>query len=359
MSRFIRQFLTLYLFVLLLLLLAVSFSITFYTTTPLSDALLASVTHRMPLIIYVAVFTLVISFIFYTVIGFFQRQRIKRMEKSMADLLDGRYSSKRLNKMANSNKIQVSSKLDFYTAELSRKLITMSKEVLMAKEEQTQVSKETREEIVEAERRRIARELHDSVSQQLFASSMILSAINEQVAATDPDNRLAPQLVNVEKIVNESQSEMRALLLHLRPVKLNDKKLKEGIEQLLEELQTKIKKSIKYDIEDIALPMSTEDNLFRIVQELLSNVLRHSKADELEVYLKKVNERVHLRVIDDGVGFDMNKEHSGSYGLPNIKERIAGLGGNVKIISFPNQGTSVDISVPVDLEEKHDKNNID
>ena len=200
---------------------------------------------------------------------------------------------------------------------------------------------------MEKERHRIARELHDSVSQQLFASSMMLSALNQQTENI-PD-AIQKQLQTIESITNESQLEMRALLLHLRPVKLNEKTLKQGIEQLLKELSTKVNMAIVYEIEDVSLPVSVEDNLFRVIQELLSNVLRHSKASEVEVYLKKMGQQIQLRIIDDGVGFDMKNQKSGNYGLQNIRERINGLGGHVKLISFKQQGTSVEIIIPISI----------
>ena len=207
--------------------------------------------------------------------------------------------------------------------------------------------KQTKEEILEVERHRLARELHDSVSQQLFAAMMMLSALNEQAQKMELPLPQQKQLQMVSDIINASQSEMRALLLHLRPVSLEGKSLKMGIEQLLNELQSKIKIKLKWEAEEISLAPTIEDQLFRIVQELLSNTLRHAKAEELEVYLHKVGQNVLLRVIDDGVGFDTSEQNAGSYGLMNIKERVASVGGTCKIISFKGQGTSVEIKIPI------------
>ncbi|WP_256864650.1 sensor histidine kinase [Marinilactibacillus piezotolerans] len=241
--------------------------------------------------------------------------------------------------------LQVNKEIDRQFIQLHEKLMGMAEEAISASQRSTQLNNETKVEILEQERHRIARELHDSVSQQLFAASMMLSAVNQQYDQIE--DQLKTQLNLIEKIINDSQTEMRALLLHLRPVKLDGKTLKQGIEQLLKELCTKINTDIKFEIENVRLADGIEDHLFRIVQELLSNVLRHAKADELEVYLKTVRETVLLRVIDDGIGFDMSEKKSGSYGLENIRERINGIGGNVKIISFPEKGTSIEISIPI------------
>lgn len=207
----------------------------------------------------------------------------------------------------------------------------------------------SKEEILESERHRLARELHDSVSQQLFAAMMMLAALNEQAENMDLTEKQRKQLILVADVVNAAQSEMRALLLHLRPVSLEEKTLKQGIEQLLQELQTKVNIRLKWEIEEFAIPVQIEDQLFRVVQELLSNTLRHAKSSELEVFLREVDQNVLLRVIDDGIGFDVALQgtKAGSYGLLNIRERVTGVGGSLKIISFPKQGTSVEVKIPL------------
>lgn len=209
------------------------------------------------------------------------------------------------------------------------------------------VGNETKEEIIEKERQRIARELHDSVSQQLFASMMLLSAINES-AGKGLSPALQKQLSKVEEIINNAQTEMRALLLHLRPVELADKSLKEGILQLLQELKPKIPQEVVWELEEIDLDSGIEDHLFRIVQEAISNTLRHAKASRFEIFLGEVDQVVELKISDDGKGFDVEgPKKVGSYGLTNMQERISSLGGSFKIISLSNQGTVIDIKIPI------------
>ena len=91
-------------------------------------------------------------------------------------------------------------------------------------------------------------------------------------------------LLQTEKIVQQAQLEMRALLLHLRPAALHDKTLKEGLEELLIELQEKVFFTIRYRLEDVPLSKGAEDHLFRIAQETLSNTLRHANATEVVYY---------------------------------------------------------------------------
>ncbi|WEV60351.1 sensor histidine kinase [Streptococcaceae bacterium ESL0729] len=208
-------------------------------------------------------------------------------------------------------------------------------------------------DIVTEERKRISRELHDSVSQQLFAATMILSGV---VSNKNLDTeQMTTQARLVLKILHEAQNEMRALLLHLRPVELNGKSLIDGITSLVDELQAKISGKISwvYDT-NIKLSKTVEDNIFRIMQELLSNALRHSKAQNIDISLLASGRSVILRVEDDGVGFDTKETKTASYGLKNIRERSVLLGGDVKIVSAPNQGTSIEIRIPQNEHKSSD-----
>ena len=236
---------------------------------------------------------------------------------------------------------------DFYeqTAALSERLEKLSLEVQQLGSKPQFLGTETKEQVIEQERRRIARELHDSVSQQLFAAMMMISALNER--ADKFDEKEQKQLKMIEHVLSQAQSEMRALLLHLRPISLESKSLKSGIEGLLIELQTKVQMKIHWDIEDVKLPEGVEDHLFRIAQELLSNTLRHSHATTLEVYLRQLDSTVLFKIEDNGVGFNSEEILPGSYGINNMKERVQGLGGQVRIVSFPNQGTTIEIKIPL------------
>ena len=227
------------------------------------------------------------------------------------------------------------------------KLVQLSRDLQDFAASPTFVGEETKEEIIETERHRIARELHDSVSEQLFAGTMMLSAIKdqEQVEIAEP---IRQQIIRVDKVIATAQIEMRALLLHLRPIGLEDRSLKQGIEQLLLELQTKIPTTIVWDLADVRLESGIEDHLFRIVQEAISNTLRHARANRLEVYLQVDESSAQLKIVDDGLGFDMDKaDKVGSYGLRNIRERVTNLGGECKILSMTGKGTVLDISLPI------------
>jgi len=301
---------------------------------------------NVPLLIYVLLFSLVTAILIFSYVKIYERRKAKRIEEALKMLNEGQYRADIfLNMFSDETPVQINEDIDREILKLHEKMMLISEEAVSSAQQASTISEESKEEILEEERHRIARELHDSVSQQLFAAAMLLSTVQSE--ADELPAALHKQVDTISGIIGDAQSEMRALLLHLRPVKLDGKSLKQGVEQLLNELKSKVPITITHDIADIVLTEVIEDHLFRIIQELLSNVLRHSQASELEVYLKKSEDYYQLRIIDDGDGFDMEEKQNSGFGLRNIRERIAGLGGNVRIISFPDQGTSVEVRIPL------------
>ncbi|MBO8164625.1 MAG: sensor histidine kinase [Brevibacillus sp.] len=217
------------------------------------------------------------------------------------------------------------------------------------------LGEQVRQAAVLEERQRLARELHDAVSQQLFAIAMSMAAIKRMID-TNP-LRAAQQIELVEEMAAAAQAEMRALLLHLRPATLQDKSLREAVVELLEELKQKHPLDIAWEIEEMPeLPSGIEDHLFRILQEALSNSLRHARAKKIEVKLFVLNkEQVRLRIADDGVGFDPDGEKMTSYGLISMQERVTELGGTLDVYTAIGKGTQIEVIVPLVTEEKGKK----
>lgn len=225
---------------------------------------------------------------------------------------------------------------------LSRKMQQLTNN--LQKTENTYIA--SSQEIVKKERKRIARDLHDTVSQELFASSMILSGVSHNLDQLEK-KQLQTQLLAIEDMLNNAQNDLRVLLLHLRPTELEGKTLSEGLAMILRELTDKSNIEVVYkeDIEE--LPKTIESNFFRIAQEFISNTLKHAKASRLEVYLYQTSSKVQLKMIDDGIGFDMDVVRDLSYGLKNIEDRVNDLAGTVKFLSAENKGVVMDIHVPI------------
>lgn len=237
-------------------------------------------------------------------------------------------------------------------SQTSELIDTQRKSLQRLSNERAEAHDKVIQERIIAERQRLARELHDSVSQQLFAASMLLSALTES-------NENQEGLKQVEKVVQQAQLEMRALLLHLRPVALHNKTLAQGLEELIIELQQKVYFHIEYELEEMTLTKAEEDHLFRIAQEALSNTLRHAKASEVELLLVARDGLAILRIQDNGLGFNIENDKSTSYGLQNIAERAVEIGCMYKIVSVPDEGTIVEVKVPLHKEVELDDSSTD
>lgn len=210
-----------------------------------------------------------------------------------------------------------------------------------------QLTEQAKQGAIIEERQRLARELHDAVSQQLFAISMTTAAL-KRLFSLDPE-KARKQIERVEEMAAAAQSEMRALLLHLRPVHLEGKSLKQGVEDLLQELQSEHALNFTWTIEDLPdMPKGIEDHLFRILQEALSNTLRHSQAEQVDVKLSVIRQHARLKVTDNGIGFTAEEEQkASSYGMVLMRERVAEVGGVLNVSSAPGQGTMIEVTVPL------------
>lgn len=293
---------------------------------------------EVPLGFWLAAVPIALGWSFSGWIYHIARSREKAVERSLGQLAEENPhpSTKGLSRKLKRSVADISEVLDTQKRSLQR----------MTDQRAEDQDKLIQERLIE-ERQRLARELHDSVSQQLFAASMLLSALTEQPKAEAEQK----PLLQVEKMVQQAQLEMRALLLHLRPAALNSKTLREGLEELLVELQQKVTFAIRYRLEDVPLSKGAEDHLFRIAQETLSNTLRHAQATEVDVLFISRDDLAIFRVQDNGVGFRELPERGGSYGMQNIKERAVEIGGVCKIVSVPSQGTIVEVKLPIRKEE--------
>lgn len=332
------------------LLLLVFFSICYLFVFPPENwgALWEKELMDVPFVLFITSVDITLGILIGYLSGFSWKKQIRSMEQALHTMDKMEYRP--VEPIGSTEELQ---SLSYKMIQLQNQLVEqtkLSQKLVKEKAEDQEVKVQS---IIIAERNRLARELHDSVSQQLFAASMLLSAINETRPKTnDHESR---QLQLVEETIHQSQLEMRALLLHLRPAALKGKSLKTGIIELLQELQQKVSLEIEWKLEDIDLDKGMEDHLFRILQESVSNTLRHAKASSLQVQLIQRESFVILRIIDDGVGFNIDKRKAGSYGLQNMHERAAEIGGVLKLISLENKGTRLEVKVPI-LEGEEDIN---
>lgn len=195
------------------------------------------------------------------------------------------------------------------------------------------------------ERNRLARDLHDSVKQQLFATSMQLGAATS-LFESEP-KAAKGHLETAVRLANQAQKELTGLIHELRPVALEGKRLSDALQLYLDDWsnQTHIDATLTVKNEQ-PLPLDVEQTLFRIAQEALANVARHSQATSVQLDLRWEQGRVQMRIADDGIGFDQSVTPSG-VGLNSMNERLAMINGRLQLNSRPQNGTTLQADVPL------------
>ncbi|WP_229720350.1 HAMP domain-containing sensor histidine kinase [Oceanobacillus neutriphilus] len=191
------------------------------------------------------------------------------------------------------------------------------------------------------ERNRLARELHDSVKQQLFATSIWL---NTSRFLIETNVQLSKEhLLKAEKLLHQTRAELSALILELRPVVLEGKDLSHALADYIAmwQEQTAIDAKLKLTGEK-QIPPIFEEAYFRIIQEALNNVARHSEASQVNIHLD-CDEEVTLIIEDNGLGFDINTEKQRGVGLSSMSERIHTLKGEIDIKSSPGNGVKITV----------------
>jgi signal transduction histidine kinase len=203
----------------------------------------------------------------------------------------------------------------------------------------------TERQLAEAsERARIARELHDAISQDLFSLRLLAGGLRKALPADSP---LAPQIQTMEQTATGTMNEMEALLLELRPVALADAGLVAALEDLCHAYRERLGVTVDADLELVQLTPAAEHAVLRVVQEALANAVKHAQPTRIRMRVRHHDGQVAVTVSDDGGGFDVARaERRHGLGLQLMRERVAELGGTFQLDSEPGQGTSVRILLP-------------
>ncbi|WP_438347260.1 histidine kinase [Paenibacillus sp. FA6] len=201
------------------------------------------------------------------------------------------------------------------------------------------------ENAVIEERRRMARDLHDTVSQQLFAIHMSASALPKVLVQNEEQGKLVlSQLIEMSHM---AQKQMRALIAQLRPVELEGKSLAEALEKWFPDYcrQNGLKGMKELEMQG-NMSEAIEHQLFLIIQEAMANIVKHAHAGLVSMSLREGTHQVVLSLSDDGRGFNGGVQKQGSYGLMTMRERAEKLGGQVEIISKEGAGTTIRVHIP-------------
>jgi len=193
------------------------------------------------------------------------------------------------------------------------------------------------------ERDRLARELHDAVTQTLFSASVIAKAV-PGIWQKDPDVGRT-YLEQLPELLQGALAEMRILLLELRPDALRDQTMGQLLEMLVEAARARSGAIVTLKVEDDRpLPEDVTMALHRIAQESLNNVAKHAGASEINVRLICSPDEVMLHIADDGCGFDLETIPPGHLGVGIMRERAQKIGATFQVVSKPGDGTIVIVS---------------
>jgi ligand-binding sensor domain-containing protein/signal transduction histidine kinase len=201
------------------------------------------------------------------------------------------------------------------------------------------------------ERNRLARDLHDSAKQKAFAALAQLGAVRSMITR-DP-NKAKSHLNEVEDLVYEVIQELTFLIQEMYPIALQEKGLTAVLFEYLYEWENRnnIRVHLSANHEQ-RLPLEIEQALYRITQESLANVARHSCANQMTIELSYSAETVEMVISDDGCGFNLDQKPAG-VGLRTMQERAIMIGGSLKIETTPGGGTRIRVSVPIQKQESH------
>ena len=198
------------------------------------------------------------------------------------------------------------------------------------------------------ERQRLARELHDSVSQALYAIGLGAHTAREAIAS-DSEQALA-SIDYVLALAEAGLAEMRALIFELRPESLEIEGLVAALTKQVAVLRTRYKLNVEADLgEEPDLSMEMKHALYRIAQEALHNIVKHARASLVVLRLARQANEIILQVRDNGRGFDQAGHFPGHLGLRSMHERVSKMGGTLTIESVPGQGTCVGVRMPIVL----------
>jgi signal transduction histidine kinase len=238
-----------------------------------------------------------------------------------------------------------------------RLALTFGNQVAIALEN-ARLYREVQLTAVREERSRLARDLHDSVTQSLYSLTLFAEAARQMMAEAE-DRALAHLLRRIGEIGQQSLKEMRLLVYELRPPVLEEQGLISALRQRLEAVEGRAGVEARLVVDElVSLPAEVEEALYRITQEALNNILKHAQASAVTVRLcveaalpggdSEDQSCFLLEIEDNGVGFAPGRETDrAGQGLRNIKERAATLGATAEIASEPGAGTRLKILGPL------------
>lgn len=233
--------------------------------------------------------------------------------------------------------------VDLRTEELSTSNIRLKREINERLRAEEELAHHAAEVAVAEERNRLARDLHDAVTQTLFSASLIAEVLPKlwERDMSEGERRVA----ELRELTRGALAEMRTLLLELRPMALEDAELGDLLKQLAESITGRARVPVTVELEgECELHADVKIALYRIAQEALNNIAKHANADQALISFECLSDRVILSIQDDGCGIDPDVVAPDSLGLGIMRERAETVGASLEVISRQDQGTQIKVT---------------
>jgi signal transduction histidine kinase len=303
-----------------------------YVQAPLQAATIASVNGAAPLLqggLVLLVLTLPVGLIFGVLTTQGLVRRLRRLGSTTAKLADGDLSQR----VTPGNADEV--------GHLERDFNHMAERLQAAVSQERALAEKSARL---AERSRISRELHDSISQDLFSLSLLANGLDKALPDESPVRKEVRALAET---VQSANREMRALLLELRPTTLEEKGLVPALHELVSTYADRLGINVDADLETVPMAPAAELAALRIAQEGLANAVKHAQAKTIRLSLHRNGSGAELCVTDDGRGFDQPANGTAAgLGLRLMRERVEELGGTLAIRSATGEGTVLTATLP-------------
>lgn len=278
-----------------------------------------------------------------------------QLSQGLLDMADGRYET-RLTQMAGQEGRQMGMAFN-RMAQAVQDSIEARKEALKATQELAENRELTQmiQDRIEMERGAISRELHDELGQQVTAIKSVSLAIARRAEKIDPSIESSARMVMA--CADQIYDGMHRMIATLRPLALDRFGLRDALLDLLAESQMRhpevhIEAQINASLTDLNGSLATA--IYRIIQEALNNALRHAQAQRIEITVTAQAGRVHIEVMDDGVGRVLHFETQGHFGLSGMRERAEALGGSLQWLQKAPTGVVIRAALPIILKHTHE-----
>jgi PAS domain S-box-containing protein len=264
------------------------------------------------------------------------------MVGSLEDITDRKIATDKFTEQEVRYRRILEQRVDERTHELAEINLRLQQEIEQRQKIEDELAGKAADEAVTAERTRLARDLHDAVTQTLFSASLTAEVLPELWEMDVDEAKKSTE--ELRQLTRGALAEMRTLLLELRPAALTQSRLGDLIRQLCEALIGRARLPINLVVEgDRTLPPEVQVAFYRIAQESLNNVSKYARATKIEVSLFMSPAGAHFNICDNGIGFDTSTRKTTSLGLRIMRERAEAIGAHLTISSETGKGTCVEV----------------